>query len=56
MACCAFGNLQIRTVKPSRFKNRSSDTLKLLDQSFKNQQGFIKKQLPFSIIAVLTFS
>ena len=43
MTCCDFGNLQIRTVKSNRFKNKSTDTLKLLSQNFNHQQGFIKK-------------
>ena len=41
MPCCAFGNLEIRTVKPDRFKNQFSDTLKLLGQNRNHQQGFI---------------
>ena len=30
-ACCTFGKLEIRTLTPSRFKNQTNDTLKLLD-------------------------
>ena len=54
MACWTFGNLEIRNVKPKRFKNQSSDTLKLLGRNCKNQQGFIKKQLSLSITGVLS--
>ena len=43
MACCTCGNLQIRTLKPNKFKNQSSDTLKLLGQNCDHQQGFIKQ-------------
>ena len=53
-ACWAFGNFEIRNVKPKRFKNQSSDTMKLLGRNCKNQQGFIKKQLSLSIIGVLS--
>ena len=53
MACCAFGNLEIRTITPNRFKNQSSGTLKLLGQNCNHQQGFIKKKLSLSIIVVL---
>ena len=44
MTYCTFGNLEIRTLKLNRFKNQSSDTLKLLDQNFNHQQGFIKQK------------
>ena len=44
MTYCTFGNLEIRTLKPNRFKNKFSDTLKLLDQNFNHQQGFIKQK------------
>ena len=40
----ALGNLQIRTLKPNRFKNQSSDTLKLLGQNCNHQQGLIKQK------------
>ena len=53
MVCSAFGNLEIRTVKPNRFKNQSSDTLKLLGQICNHQQEFILKKLLLSIIVVL---
>ena len=36
-----FGNLEIRTVKPNRFKNQFRDKLKLLGQNWNHQQGFI---------------
>ena len=45
MACCTFGNLEIRTVKQNRFKNQSSDTLKLFGQNWNHQQWFIKKAI-----------
>ena len=45
MTCCTCGNLKIRTLKPSRFKNQSSDTLKLLDQNGNHQDGFIKQKI-----------
>ena len=54
MSCCAFENREIRTVKSNRFKNQSSDTLKLLGQNCNYQQGFIKKKLSLSIIVVLS--
>ena len=38
------GNLEIRTLKPNRFKNQSSDTQKLLDQNGNHQEGFIKQK------------
>ena len=50
MACCAFGNLEIRTVKPNRFKNQSSDTLKLLGQNCNHQQGLIKLSLSITVV------
>ena len=44
MAFCALGNLEIRTVKPNRFKNQSSDTLKLLGQIIATiNKGLLKK-------------
>ena len=36
--------LEIRTLKPNRFKNQSSDRLKLLDQNCNHRQGFIKQE------------
>ena len=45
IAFCAFGNLQIRNVKQNRFKNQSSDTLKLLGQNYNQQRGFIKQKI-----------
>ena len=44
MACYTFGNLEIKTLKPSRYKNHSSDTLKLLVQTSNYQQGYIKQK------------
>ena len=44
MTFYALGNLQIRTLKPNRFKNQSSDTLKLLGQNCNHQQGLIKQK------------
>ena len=44
MTCSTLGNLEIRTLKLNRFKNQSSDTLKLLDQNCNHQQGFIKQK------------
>ena len=44
MTCCTLGNLKIRTLKPYRFKNQSIDILKLLDQNYNHQQGFIKQE------------
>ena len=45
MTCCTLGNLEIRTLKPNRFKNQSSNILKLLDQNRNHQQGFIKQKI-----------
>ena len=42
MTYCTLGNLEIRTLKQNRFKNQSSDTLKLLGHNSNHQQGFIK--------------
>ena len=50
MAFCALGNLEIRTVKPNRFKNQSSDTLKLLGQNCNHQQGLIKLSLSITVV------
>ena len=44
MTCCTLGNLKVRTLKPYRFKNQSIDILKLLDQNYNHQQGFIKQE------------
>ena len=44
MACCAFGNLEIRTVKPNRFKNQFSNTWKLLGQNWNHQSKFYFKK------------
>ena len=42
MVCCTFGKVEIRTLKPKRFKNQSSDTLELFGHICNHQQGFIK--------------
>ena len=44
MTCSTLGNLEIRTLKPNRFKNQSSNTLKLLGRNCNHQQGFIKQK------------
>ena len=44
MTYCTLGNLEIRTLKPKRFKNQSSDTMNLLDQNSNHQHGFIKQK------------
>ena len=42
MTCSTLGNL--RTLKPNRFKNQSSDTLNLLDQNCNHQQGLFQQK------------
>ena len=44
MICCTLGNIKIRTLKPNRFKSKSSDSLKILGQNCYHQQGFIKQK------------
>ena len=54
MACGIFGKLEIRTLKPNRFKNQSSDTLKLHGRDCNHQQGFSEQEMSFSIIVILS--
>ena len=44
MACDTFCKLEIRTLTPNRFKNQSSDTLKLLGHNCNHQQQFVKQK------------
>ena len=46
----SFSKLEIRTLTPSRFKNQSNDTLKLLERYSNHQQGFVKQKMLFSIM------
>ena len=39
-----FGKLETRPLKPNRFKNQSSDTLKLLGHNCNHRQEFIKQK------------
>ena len=43
VACCTFGRFKFRTLTPSRFKNQTNDTFKLLCHNYNHQQGFGKK-------------
>ena len=44
VTCFTFGKFKIRTLTPSRFKNQSNNTFKLLGDNFSHQQGFLKQK------------
>ena len=43
-ACFTFCKFRNRTLTPSRFKNLSNNTFKLLGHNFNHQEGFIKQK------------
>ena len=45
MTCCTLGKLELRNLKPNRFKNQPKDTMKLLRQNCNHQQGFTKQKI-----------
>ena len=54
MNCCNFGNLEIRTLKPNRYKNQSNDTLKLIGHNCHVNKDLLNKKLSLSIIMLLS--
>ena len=50
MACRTFGKLETRSLKPNRFKNQSSDTLKLVAHNCNHHQVFIKQKKCCSLL------
>ena len=44
IACCTFNVLEVRTITPSRFKNQSGGTLKILAHNYNHQQGLVKQK------------
>ena len=53
IACCTFGVFEVITIKPNRFKNESSDTVKTLAHNCNHQQELVKQKLSLSIIVGL---
>ena len=41
MACCTFGELEIRSLTPNRFKSQPNDTFELLDYNYNHKQGYV---------------
>ena len=45
VTCFSFGRFKFRTLTPSRFKNQTNETFKLLGHNCNHQQGFLKQKV-----------
>ena len=55
VTCYTFGMLELKTLTLNKFKNQSSDTLKLLGHNYNHQhKGLLNKKLLLSVIVFLS--